>query len=509
MGEEEESEGVSLSPARLALCLSSVSRTSYMTACANFGSQMNYNSMVIALLMLAKSGERVPTWVSSASTSASFLGSVVGQVVLGALGDRVGRASMMVAALTLMAGGAATSAAAWDAAPQTRTGVYAIVVLARFAAGIGMGAIYPLSAAAAFESRDDGRGAGRAAWALFFQTPGQIFVYVFAALSTTLPISWRTRAKCVLASGAAPALAALPAALSLASRDSPTSDKPFALASLPWTLRSRLVGASVAWFLYDLYAYGVSVYSADIAQWIFGGHLAVSQDAWFNALCSAVAVPSVAASIAILALFDLGTLQVLGFATAAAASSAFAVAWLSRLRPALLALVFVLLRSAIVFGCAVSTFVAPVLLFPPHCRAACSGLAAAAGKLGAFLGTFALLPLADFTSPAFLFFLLAVLAALGVPVTLAFLDATFRSDDDPPKDQPPRAVLGLLRPGPSAASSTRMPLHATDSDESSRLLHNDDRDGSTSFGRDGLDWTRDPDEEAAAARRGGAPSPFV
>lgn len=440
-GDEGETERCcDSSPWGVMLCFPEITRTAYIVACANVAAQMNYNSIIIAMIMLDKtSGEVAPTWATSLASSVSFLGSIVGQVCLGFAGDAIGRLHAMAVSLALMAAGALSSALAWELDLESRPMLYLTISLGRFLAGLGVGGTYPLSATAAFEAVQSSRSAAlvRSAWALFWQVPGAVVVYVLAAVVAAVPsLSWTTKARIVLASGAVPAAAALPAAMSLAAREGPAPNKQArtGLRALTEAGRLRLLGASAAWFLFDVYSYGVGVYSADIAEWIYGGSLSVERDAWYNAACAAVGLPSCVASIWLLAAWggDVGRLQARGFAAASATFCALAAVWLAKAPTVALATIFVITRSAIIFGVAVSTFVAPVVLFPTRVRATANGIAAAAGKLGGLLGTYGLVYVADAVSPPALFWILAAVAAAGVAVTLAFLDVLYGPADRAP-----------------------------------------------------------------------------
>lgn len=137
----------------------------------------------------------------------------------------VGRQPALAAALTLVAAGALCSALllfcgarsrvgalAWNLIVESNFVVFATIVLARFVCGVGIGGVYPLSSTAAFEDDDDNeyadasksqsRGAIRAAWALFFQVPGQATVYAAAlVLLGATQLTWTQRARLLLAAG--------------------------------------------------------------------------------------------------------------------------------------------------------------------------------------------------------------------------------------------------------------------------------------------------------------------
>ena len=487
---------------------------SWIVGCANFSAQYNYNSITLAILMLERAGKDVPTWATSSLTSVIFLGSVFGQLCLGFLGDAVGRGVGLALTLVLIIGGAFLSSAAWDYETEPSTSVYASIILARFVLGVGVGGVYPLSATAAFEDTREGesaheraRGVVRAAWGLFWQMPGQAAVYVVALILVGLDeFTWVNRARLLLVSGAVPAAFALPAALTAAlgreaprleevppkakggrrrapssravssqpkaannaaaaagtppSRSLSTASKGFASAAderrhlfmLPAT-QWALVGCCVSWMLFDVYSYGVSVYSPVILEWIFGDSEALSLDCWENLLCSVVGFPAVALTIYVLQDAydgDVARVQTIGFTLSAGAFVFLSIAWLLAAPKVALFVLYVLLRAVTVFGVAVTTFVMPAVLFPARIRSSCNGAAAASGKLGALVGTYAAMPIADISTIA-LFLCFGVIALFGAAATSSLLQPSFRKDQ-PDVARSPRSEerTGLLPREPAA-----------------------------------------------------------
>lgn len=467
---------------------------SWVVGCSNFSAQYNYNSITLALMMLERAGKNVPDWATSSLTSVIFLGSVFGQLSLGFLGDAAGREVGLAITLTLIIGGAFLSAVAWDYETEPSTSVYVTIVCARFVLGVGVGGVYPLSATAAFEDTRGGgdagstleraKGAVRASWGLFWQMPGQAAVYVIALILVGLDgLAWTTRARLLLLSGAVPAAFALPAALTAAlGREAQTprpSDSrprrgrggegdgvvkkpllgdPYAptaaaermeLFLTPGTLR-RLAGCCAAWFLFDVYAYGISVYSPVILEWIFGDSEALSLDCWQNLLCSVVGFPAVALSIWLLDRAydgDVARIQTLGFTLSAGSFVFLSIAWLLAAPKSVLFGIYIALRAVIVFGVAVSTFVMPAVLFPARIRSTCNGAAAASGKLGALVGTMMTMPVANISTIA-LFLGFGLVALAGAALTSSLLQADFVKKDPSRDTQRPRKsrdeATGLL-----------------------------------------------------------------
>lgn len=86
---------------------------------------------------------------SSLVASCVVIGAVAGQLVFGALGDRIGRKPALIATFCLLVFGSIASAVlSW---PFPGFGIYACLALWRFVLGFGIGGEYPLSATASSE----------------------------------------------------------------------------------------------------------------------------------------------------------------------------------------------------------------------------------------------------------------------------------------------------------------------------------------------------------------------
>ncbi|KAH8064076.1 hypothetical protein JL721_8481 [Aureococcus anophagefferens] len=453
-------EGTVSGMSRLAIILcfptpqtSCCSLISWIVGCANFSAQYNYNSITLAILMLERAGKDVPTWATSSLTSVIFLGSVFGQLCLGFLGDAVGRGVGLALTLVLIIGGAFLSSAAWDYETEPSTSVYASIILARFVLGVGVGGVYPLSATAAFEDTREGesaheraRGVVRAAWGLFWQMPGQAAVYVVAlVLVGTDSLTWTIRARLLLLSGAPRRDRPPPGDRKAASNAAEERRALFAQAST----QRALLGCCGCWMFFDVYSYGVSVYSPVILEWIFGDSEALSLDCWENLLCSVVGFPAVALTIYALQHAyggDVARVQTLGFTA----------------RGGVLRLPLRGLAAGRAQGRALRALRAAAgrhrlrrrrddvrhagrALFPRRIRSTCNGAAAATGKLGALVGTYAAMPIADVSTVA-LFLGFGLVALAGGALTSALLQPDFDKRDGE-ADRPRDEATGLLRGG--------------------------------------------------------------
>lgn len=184
-------------------------------AIGNFSIQYNLSCASIAVDFMTAQRNRggnetvdypEPEWASYVLLGVVFVGAVCGMLVMGYLGDLIGRRRAMVVTLTLNVVGALGSGLlSWG---STGT-IYIILSLCRFFLGMGVGGIYPLSAVSSAETSKEGEHSGkRVGWAFFWQTPGSMAPYVVSLMLLFLNgPKWVTsfQFRCILSLGALPA----------------------------------------------------------------------------------------------------------------------------------------------------------------------------------------------------------------------------------------------------------------------------------------------------------------
>jgi PHS family inorganic phosphate transporter-like MFS transporter len=336
---------------------------------------------------------------------------------------------------------------------------FLLLSLWRVLLGIGVGGIYPLSSVFAYESEASGyssipdaqddenenavvavnqdsadkKGSIKSATALFWQLPGQICVYIVAMglLVFSLPYTYQWRL--LLASGAFPFIASS-LFLSNSTENRPTlpgtGNESFkatfdALQSVfkDRSQRIQLLGASTAWFLFDIYLYGVGLYSTLILRLIFSSDDLFS-NYWENVVAIMASLPAGIFSIYALKYYQLRTLQCVGFTITALSFWVYALLWDTlESKPAYLFILFCYLKFAMACFVPSTTFAMPNSLFDKSVRASCCGIAAASGKLGAFVGTF-LFPLVYHSSGfAMVLVYCGLVSSLGLIVTMIAIPA--------------------------------------------------------------------------------------
>jgi MFS family permease len=182
-----------------------------------------------------------------------------------------------------------------------------------------------------------------------------------------------------------------------------------------------LIGASVAWFLFDLVYYGNTISTPIIVKLVAPHATLITQTAYILAIFGVFAFP--AYFLAAFTIDHIGRrrMQFGGFIMIALA---FFGLWLV---PGATTTVvpFLLLFGATYFfaefGPNTTTFVYPAEIFPVRVRTSSHGIAAASGKIGAFVGTYALTALLPRIGLGNTSALVGGVAAVGAVVTITML----------------------------------------------------------------------------------------
>ena len=177
----------------------------------------------------------------------------------------------------------------------------------------------------------------------------------------------------------------------------------------------------MAWLLFDFVYYGNTISSPEIVKVVSPHAGLIEQTGIVLAIFAVAALPGYL--LAALTIDRLGRklIQAGGFTMMAVA---FVCLWLVPGATTTL-LPFLLLFGATYFfsefGPNTTTFVYPAEIFPVQVRTTCHGIAAAAGKIGAFVGTYALTALLPAIGLGATSAIVAGISVLGLLVTVALL----------------------------------------------------------------------------------------
>jgi MFS transporter, PHS family, inorganic phosphate transporter len=216
-----------------------------------------------------------------------------------------------------------------------------------------------------------------------------------------------------------------------------------------------LIGASLACLLFDFVYYGNTIASPMIISLVSPHASTVGQIGWLLAIFAVAAVPGYLLAAATIDRIGRRVLQAAGFAVMAAA---FFCLWLIPGATTTL-LPFLLLFGATYFfaefGPNTTTFVYPSEIFPVRVRTTTHGIAAAAGKIGAFIGTYALTALLPAIGLSRTSAIVAGVSVLGLLVTVTMLPEPKGSSlEDFTEGRLPSSAVAL---GVSESRGTRPP----------------------------------------------------
>ena len=205
----------------------------FIGAIGNLSVQYNLSCLSIAVTFLTTPsafGEdpamREPLWSKNALLGTAFAGAMAGMVVMGWVGDRVGRRLGMIITLAFVVVGALGSALLTRGSPDD---FFFVLCVCRLILGWGVGGIYPMAAATAHEGEDVGETAAslndaavRVGWAFFWQAPGAMLPYLLAVCLTLLvpsDASWAASLQFRLIVGVGALVASVPLVVAFRARE--------------------------------------------------------------------------------------------------------------------------------------------------------------------------------------------------------------------------------------------------------------------------------------------------
>jgi MFS family permease len=362
-------------------------------------------------------------------SSLALLTSALGAVIFGKIADCLGRRKVYGYEMIVLAVGAIASAFA--------PGIWWLIGVRAFL-GLGIGGDYPVSATLMSEyacRRDRGR---MVALVFSMQALGLIVGPVVAILLLSAGVSQDHAWRIMLALGAVPALAVFrlrrqisetPRFRLAQQEDTQARDGPPGRREVTGLrgvlgdprLKRWLVGAGLSWLFFDFVYYGNTISLREIIR-LVAPHASLARAAGYTlAIFVVAALPGYVLAAMKIDKIGRRRMQATGFAVIAAA---FAGLWLipgATASPLQFLLLFGASYFFAEFGPNTTTFVYPAEIFPVRVRATCHGLAAAAGKIGAFIGTYALTAVLPVIGLSQTSGLVAGVSMLGLLVTLTLL----------------------------------------------------------------------------------------
>ncbi len=409
--------------------------------------------VVLSILPLA-GWNKFTTFETSLVASTALIAAVVGATIFGRLLDILGRKAVYGLELIILVIGAIGSAFLVPV-----NGIYFLIAW-RFLLGIGIGGDYATSSVIMSEYSNT-KNRGRFIGMVFSMqslglVSGPLVALAFLTTGVYPGITW----KLLLAIGAIPAAVVIYyrrkmpeppkyTAIVRGKLDKATSDldkytnmnvsvtKKNSIAKSHMTLKRmltdpKLIGLIIvtagSWFLMDWALYGNSIMSSEMLGFLVPSSITgiahVIRSTEFTALIFGVAAfPGY--WIATFSMDRIGRkpIQIVGFAMMAISFGILGI--FTFLTTSAYVLQFLVLYGIsyffIEFGPNVTTFVVPPEVFPISARGTGSGIAAAGGKIGAFIGTFLNIYITAQFHLKGLFLVLSGLAALGLILTIILL----------------------------------------------------------------------------------------
>lgn len=390
----------------------------------------------------------LPASASSAVNGVALVGTLLGQLFFGWLGDKLGRKKVYGVTLMIMV---VSSIACGLSFGSTAKSVIVTLCFFRFWLGFGIGGDYPLSAtimseysntrtrgafiAAVFAMQGFGILAGGAVSIIvsaafknayprpsyaedpIASTPPQAdfvwrIIFMMGAIPALLTYYWRMRMPetarytALVAGNTKRAQQDMATVLNMEFQEEARAEKanreaPYGLFSRRFLKRHgfHLLGTTTCWFFLDIAFYSSNLFQKDVLSgigWLpAAANMSAIQEVYMIAraqaliaLCSTV--PGYWVTVFTIDIIGRFVIQLQGFFFMTAFMLAVAIPynhWVSHDHGAFFALyAFTFFFSN--FGPNSTTFIVPAELFPARLRSTCHGISAAAGKAGAILGAF-------------------------------------------------------------------------------------------------------------------------
>lgn len=319
-------------------------------------------------------------------TGAALGGALIGMLGFGFAADYIGRRCLFITTAVLVG---ISSIACACATPYLGLHTYTVLAIWRFILGLGLGGEYPLAAANTVENTDSASSAKALAFVFSGMAAGQLLaplVVMTCAGVLNVPDQWLWR----WAFGFGAVLALLVAGLRYvllhetnqwAQTDAPGQwrDKVAALGAMKYSL----VGTIGVWLIYDVVTYGVGLFSTTIFP-AEPGFASAKVVLWINVIM----LPGYAGAVFLSSHLPTRSIQLCGL-IAMTTCFIFMVSMHYKVDTKGFAFfaVFALMRCVDAMGPGFSTFAIPGQIYPTRIRGTAHGISAAAGKLGAVIGT--------------------------------------------------------------------------------------------------------------------------
>jgi len=397
-------------------CRNSAAADLSLSMISNFSTAYNVISISLALRMMEASKLSPMPSDEELCSSALIAGMIVGQLTLGAMGDVLGRHRAMSFVLLLQVAGALLSACSCPV--SNFCSVFDVLAFWRFILGLGCGGVYPLSATLTTESSSNNKDKAKLVALTFsFQGVGYLVLPIAAMVIVSIlgessTLSWRILL----------GLGCLPGTILMVYRQRPqTHTTQSTVASddslesvaildqnLPPAPRARVVPVSIVdaillepnlirklagtagcWLLFDILFYGNTLFQPVVLQAAFGSSAeSVFKGAHDTFWLALMALPGYYVTVAAVGRQSPRWIQIQGFLVMGVLYWCIGV-FFDQLSKHCYSLLLVYGSTFFFsnYGPNATTFMLPSMTFDKSCRSTLNGISAAAGKVGALLGS--------------------------------------------------------------------------------------------------------------------------
>ncbi|KAK0223185.1 MFS Git1p-related glycerophosphoinositol and glycerophosphocholine permease [Armillaria fumosa] len=349
-------------------------------------------------------GSQVNKHYSTLVSSLAFAGTVVGMLVFGYLSDRIGRKFGMMTATGIVALFSGLSAASSGA----HHSVDGMLTAFRFLLGIGIGAEYPCGSVAASENSEESTISKNAQHRWFtLATNSMIDVGFVISAFVVLVLYWifgenhlRAVWRLSLGLGVVPALAVFIWRLRMDESERYKKDS-MKRARIPYMLVLRRYGGSLAaisftWFLYDFITYPFGIYSSTVVNNITGGSEKLSIVFGWNVVINLFYIPGTLLGAFVVDYLGPKWTMIVGLLAQAIIGFIMSGCYEQLAEHvAAFAVVYGIFLSFGELGPGNNIGLLASKTSPTAIRGQFYGIAAAVGKVGAFVGTWAFPPMID------------------------------------------------------------------------------------------------------------------
>ena len=389
-----------------------------------------YDLFVIGIVATLITSEwDIASYQKSLVSSLALLSSAAGALVFGKVADRLGRKKIYGYEVLVLAAGAIASALS--------PGIWWLIAF-RVILGFGIGGDYPVSATIMSEYSNKANRGRMISLVFSMQGLGLIVgpALAIALLATGMShdLVWRL----LLGFGAIPALAVFwqrrklneTPRFQLAQIEGKEADEKAHREGKQTGLRAVLadgrilrwlIGCSIAWFLFDFVYYGNTIASPIIIDLVAPHASLIGQTAYILFIFTVAAFPAYFLAAWTIDRIGRRFMQTGGFVMIAIA---FFCLWLVPGATTTVAPFLILFGATYFFsefGPNTTTFVYPAEIFPVRVRTTSHGIAAASGKIGAFVGTYALTSLLPRIGLGDTSGIVGFVALIGAVITITML----------------------------------------------------------------------------------------